>query len=814
MTIWQNTKYGCRKLIASPSYALVALFTLAMGMGANTAIFSIANALLLRPLPGIGHPNELVQLYRSSKKNGIDNYSDLISYPNFLDYREKKDLFPAVAAWRDLPVGLSADGKQPMRMNAAAVSSSFFSLLQVSPVQGRFFRPDEDEAVGSTAVAVVSYRTWQSFFGADRNLTGKSLRLNGLNFTIIGVAPPGFQGLNVGNSTDLWVPITMVESLSPGNKGWLEHRNYSWLYALARLRPGSTLAEARAGASVVALQMQQAYPRENKTLGLYLASNFGLNYWLRGQIVQLSLTLGAIAVLVLFIACLNLANLTLAHTLKRAPEIAIRLALGASRAQVVWQLLTENLLLSFAGGLLGLVIAYWATHVISTFVLVQQNFPSLHLTVDYRVMLFALACAVLCGLGFGLWPALRVSRPELIQTIKTGAPGTGHSRYWGSDLLVVLQVGLGLLVVVATGLLLQTFRNYQFVDRGFDAHNVALVPFDLTLENYSESRGQLLQNQVLHGLRSMPGFQTAAFSMITPISGAYLETQASTPDGQPSDVDINVVSEDYFQCLNLPIKRGRGFRASEVPNGKPVAVISEAAARRFGIAGDPIGKVLDLPRKPTGQGWVEVVGVVADSKSRGLAEPARPIIYFPLSQNYTGQLVLMVRASRDPNLVLPDIQKRINEYDKDFPATGGISLEHQIDASLGQQSMITSLVSALGILSLLLGMVGLYGLLFYLVSQRSRDIGVRLALGAQRWSIFYLVAGHALRLTIVGTAIGIIAVFFVMRLLNNALYGIAPNDPVTIASVSALLIGLALLASSMPAYRATKVDPVLSLRQQ
>lgn len=811
----QNLKFVVRLYRRSIGYTLVTLATLAIGVGINTAVFSTAYSLLFRPLPGITRSDGLVQVYRSrEKKGGGTSYSNLVSYPNFLDYQKKTDVFSHLAVWRDVVVGLSSANKKAGVFQASAVSDDFFSGLGLEPAQGRFFLPAEDATLGSSPVAVISYGVWQTYFGADRNLLGAEVTLNGHPFVIVGVAPPSFKGLNTGKAVDLWVPITMLEQLSPDVKGWFGKRNFSLLSAFARLNPALDLKQAQAGADVLARQMREAYPNDNKEIGLYLLPHLGLELWTRNQITRLSLTLIATALLVLVVACINLANLTWAHTLKRQTEIGVRLALGASRFRLLTQLLTEGLLLSTVGGLLGLLVAFVVTRLLATFVLVRQSFPSLEFSLDFRVIVFALACAILSGLAFTVVPALRITRLELSQVTKERSLYFGNPRHRAGDLLIVLQVALVLTVLVASGLLLRTFRNYQMVDRGFDARNVLVVPFDLTLENYSQERGLAFVQQVLQRVGALPGMDGAAVSLITPISGDFLESRAQTSTTEPAYIDINVVTPEYFKTLNLPIERGRNFDAHDSPTGAPVAIVSSAAVGRLSLGDNPLGKALTLPDKPTGQSQVEIVGVAGDSKYRNLAETPRSVIYLPWSQNYQNQLTLVVRSFVPAKQLMNSIQTAINSLDKDFPVGVGRSLEEQIEDSLGEQSMTAGLVTSLGILSLVLSMIGLYGLLFYVVSQQKREIGIRMALGAQRVSIFQLVLWHGLKLTLIGTVAGALAATMIMRSLRSFLYGVKPEDPISIAAAAAILIAVAVAASYLPASRATKVDPAVSLRQQ
>ena len=803
-----DLRYALRMLRKNPGLTLVAVLSLALGIGASTTIFSWMDGLVLHPLPLVQDPGRLVFL--KTLRPGGAEWSP--SYPDFLDWRAQarsvSDL--SVAGMDQFVVKTSGQAERAWGVYA---SGDYFDLLGVRPLKGRVFGPDEARTPGSAPVAVISYAFWQRKFAGDTGIVGRHLLLNGHDLTVVGVLPPKFGGTIVGLAFDVWVPITM-EPLLSARGGALEQRGRHWLNAIARLKPGVTVAEARADISLVQRRLAATYEEDRSTTALVAPlASAGLQAWLRPLFIAL---LGITAV-VLLVACANVANLLLARATARQKEMAVRLALGAGRWRLARQLLAESALLAGLGGAAGLFIALWGRELFAAFV-PPAPFPIvLQFGVNGRVVGFAIVATGIAALLFGSAPALRASRPDLVPALKddTGQRGMNRSRLRSA--LVVAQLALSVVALVAAGLFLRSLDRSKAVERGFgDPRHVLVVSTDLFAAGYQRPAGIAFINTLLDRVSGRPGVRSASVSMFVPLGfsdqtygGATVEGYQPHPDEDMS-LRYTAVGPDYFATMETPIVRGRPITAADRDSAPRVAVVNETFARRFWPGSDPIGRRLHM----AGTEWITVVGVARDGKYDALDEAPLPFIYLPFAQFYVSQPNLIVRTAGDPKAVIEPIRREFASLDPSVPFLDPRTLEEHIGASVFIQRTGATLLSGFGALALLMAAVGIYGVMAYVVSQRTREMGIRLALGAARRDIVGLVVGQATRLVSTGLGTGVVAALGVGMLLRSQLLGIRAYDLPTFVAVVLVLAGVALLASYLPARRAAKVDPVAALKYE
>ncbi len=803
-TLWQDIRYGFRTLLKKPGFAAITVLTLALGIGVNSAIFSVVNAVLLRPLP-FAEADRLVYAegldFRDNTKGGS------ISPPDFLDYREQTHTFERFAAFQPLSFTLTGEG-EPERVTSARVSAGFFETLGVQPVAGgRTFLADEEEA-GRNGVVVISHSLWQSRFGGDPKLVGKTLALNGQNATIIGIMPPDFQ---FPREAQLWTPIAFKTPQ-------MSQRRSHFLRAVGRLKNGVTLDQAQAEVNNIAHGLEKQYPESNTHFGLGLTL---LPERLVGQLrLTLLVLLGAVG-LVLLIACANVANLSLARGVSRHREIAIRSALGASRLRVVRQLLTESVLLALVGGGLGLLLAVWSVDLIVAFS--PENLPRIkEVTIDWRVLLFTLFVTLLTGIIFGLFPALSTSKSNLTETLKEGSRGTmGAKGQRLRALLVVSEVALSLMLLVGAGLLIKSFLRLTHVDPGFTATNVLTMQLSLTRAKYPEpQQGAAFFQELVSRIEALPGVQAAGTVTELPFSGQDNDT-FFTIEGKPpvafgsleNDASIRIISPNYFRAIGIPLLKGRSFTDRDSINAPNTIIVSDSFARRFLPNEDPIGKRLTID---FGQPWTgEIAGVVGNIHHSDLAQEPFTEMYVNNAQAPDPMTNLVVRAAAgDPSKLTAAIRREVQALDKDLPVYNIKTMEQRISESTAPPRFRTLLLGLFACIALLLASVGIYGVISYSVTQRTHEIGIRLALGAQASDVLRLVVKQGMVLALIGIVIGLVGAFAVTRVMASLLYGVTATDPVTFVGVSLLLAGVALVACLVPARRATKVDPMIALRHE
>ncbi|HEV2424503.1 MAG TPA: ABC transporter permease [Terriglobia bacterium] len=829
-TLAQDIRYGLHMLRNSPGFTAVAVLTLALGIGANTAIFSVINAVMLRMLP-VQEPERLVQIGFQGRHGAESFVGESFSYAVFKELRERNQAFTDISGfdyWDSFDARLAGteSGGTGQPIKGQLVSANFFSLLGVDPMIGRTFAPDADTRGGDHSVAVIIYALWTRTFARDPGVLGRKVTVDRTPLTIIGVAPKYFGGVNPGRTCDLWALVSMEPQLIGGEFGYLTDPNVDWLTLLGRLKPGVSVEQARANLDVLFQQSQ----RQQDLSGLSAAARGdflthrivllpaarGTDY-LRKEFQQpLSLLMGMVA-LVLLIACANVANLLLARANARQREIMIRVAVGAGRRRLVRQLLTESVLLSLIGGAVGMLLAYWVSPILVILMSRGQNQMTLNVHPDLRVLAFTLLIALITGIAFGLAPAMRATRvtiPPGSSRVTTTRTGRSLGRA-----LVVVQVALSLVLVVGAGLLIRTLRNLETLDPGFDSRNVLLFGLDPTRAGYKEERLAEFYQGLLDRLNQQPGVQSASFSFLTPISGGgwdnsiFVEGYAPRP-GEDMDTYINAVSPRFFDTLQTPLILGRDFGPQDRAGSPPVAIVNQAMVRRFFEGRNPIGG-----RFGWGEGQhkakYEIVGVVGNAKYLSLRDSVPPTAYVCARQSRDwGGVNFEVRTAAGPSAFAPEIRRVLQSVDPRLTAPEVTPFAQQIDQSLYQEKLVSALSGFFGVLALLLACIGLYGIMAYAVARRTNEIGIRLALGAERASILRMVLGEALLLAAVGILIGLPAVWAATRSVASLLYGLKATDPLTVLIATSLLAAVAALAGYLPARRATKVDLMVALRYE
>jgi len=812
-SFWQDVRYSLRMIAKAPGFAMIAILTLALGIGANTTIFSWINSALLNPVPGLASPSEVVALTLS--KPGDNPFP--FTYPDVEAVRDGQQSFTGITACNFALMSLTGKGK-PERVWGMVASANYFEVLGVRPILGRGFLPVEDEKPGGAPVAMISYRLWQTHFGANPDIVGQAIEINQHPYTIVGVTPAVFQGSQTGVRTEIWVPIMMEEQLVP--QGDLLHdHHYFWLLAFGRLKSGVAPEQAQEEMTLRLKREAKNYPEEHKghdsvTVYPLWRNPFGLNYFLSTLLPMLM----AIAGLVLLLACANVANLMLVRSMVRRREIAIRISLGASRWRLVRQLLVESLILALAGGVIALLITSWTAGTLMKFI-PKTDFPvSLGIAVNRAVLLATLVISVLTGVIFGILPALRASGAAPVAVLKedTGSASGGLRKARLASGLVVAQISLSLLLLICAGLFIRSFISAQQINPGFNSHSVLIASYDLFTAGYSNASGAEFDRQLVAKLEALPGIQSVALSDRVPLGFGGGSTSVK-PEGYVSqanesmETQVAIITPNYFQTLQIPMVKGRDFTMQDMKNSQRVVIVSEAFVNHYWPNQEALGKQLnsDLTHE-----WFTVVGVARDGKVNQLNEKPMPFLYLPLYQVYRPTMMVIVRTTGDPLAFGKTVDKTIHELNADLVVFDVTTLElrEQI-ASFGQR-VAGTFVGAFGLLALALAAVGIYGVTAYTTRQRTHEIGVRMALGAGKEDILRLVIGHGLRLTLVGVGLGLAASFALTRFLRSMLLGVTSTDVLTFSSVAILLCAVALFACFIPARRAMGVDPMVALRYE
>lgn len=800
----QDVRYGIRMLLKRPVFTIITVLTLALGIGANSAIFSVVNAVLLRPFP-FQEPDRLAYIEGMDLRDG--SKGGALSPPDFLDFREQSRSFERLAAFQPASLTLTGEGSESERITAARVTSNYFETLGVAPIAGgRSFLPEEEQGV-SPSVVIISHGLWQRRFGSDPKIVGKSLLLNGQSLNVVGVTPAEFQ---YPKDTDLWVPLSFKADA-------MSARRFHSLTGIGRLKPGVTLNQAQSEMLTIAHQLEQQYPDTNKNNAAALTL---LPDRIIGEMRRTLLILASAVGLVLLIACANVANLSLARGASRYREISIRASLGASRSRIVRQLLTESVVLALIGGALGLLLAVWGVGILIS--LSPANLPRLsEVTTDWRVLGFTLLISLLTGVLFGLIPALASSKTNLTEALKDGSRGgTSSSSQRLRSLLVISEVALSLVLLIAAGLFIRSFLRLSQVDLGIKPTNVLTMQLSLTRAKYPDAKQRAdFFNQLIQRLESLPGAQAAGTISELPLSGQENDTFFNI-EGAPSvsfgslenNANIRTVSPDYFSALGIPVVKGRPFSERDTLDSPKAIIVSEAFVRKYFPGEDPLGKRLTID---FGAPWTgEIVGVVGNVRHSNPAQGPYPEMYVNQGQNPPFGVNLVVRAAGGPSQLTAAIRNEIHSLDKDLPVYNVKTMEQHVTDATAQPRFRTLLLGIFAALALVLASIGIYGVISYSVTQRTHEIGLRVALGAQRGDVFKLVVGQAMRLALIGVGIGLIGAFVLTRLMSSFLFGISATDPLTFSGITLLLIAVAFLACYLPARRATKVDPMIALRYE
>jgi predicted permease len=810
-SLLQDLRYGLRTLRKSPGFTAVVVLTLALGIGANTTVFSWLNATLLNALPGVADSNQVVVAARGT----ADDPQVSFSYPDFVDLRDRNHVLSGLTASSMVPISLT-EKDRPQRLWGTIVSANYFDVLGVRPLLGRGFLQAEGTVPGNVPAVVLSYHLWQSRFGGNASVVGQTISLNSHPYTVVGIASPEFQGSYSGLRADLWVPVMMAQQLIPS---WelLTARGENSLVLLGRLKPGISRKQAQAELSTRMQEIAREYPKEHakrNTIALFplWKAPYGAIRYLGAVLLMLT----AIAGVVLLLACANVANLVLVRGVSRSREVAIRLALGASRTRLVRQLLTESVLLALLGGGVALVFTLWTSKSFMNFAPPSDLPIWLAVNVDRRVLLVSLAISLLTGALFGVLPALRVSGMNPMGALKdeTGAVAGGRHKARLSGGLAVAQISLSLVMLICAGLMIRSFRNAQGFNPGFNPGNVLLASYDLLPTGYTAAQCVQFDQQLLTKLEAIPGVRSASSANWVPL-GFSNSSGSFTPEGYnvgPHEViaaGIAGVSPNYLRTMEISLFRGREFSAQDTVGSPLVVIINQEVANRYWPRQDAVGKRL---RFSGDEKWSTVIGVARNSNYYDLNEQPLNFIYVPLYQFYPPSTTVHVRVSGDPGGFAMTLQSAIHELNSHLPVYSVGTLSSRIQVASGVQRIAGSTVGLFGLLALVLASVGIYGVVAYSIRLRTHEIGIRMALGASPSDIFQLVIGQGVRLIFLGAAFGLAAAFAVMRLLSSLLFGVSASEPFTFAGVTLLLVAVALLACYLPARRAMRVDPMVALR--
>jgi predicted permease len=812
-SLWQDVRYSLRIIRKTPGFALVAILTLALGIGANTTIFSWINSTLLNPIPGLASPREVVAL---SLGQGAD-VPFPFTYPDLEALRDGQKSFAGITACGGAPMSITGKGK-PERVWGMVASANYFDVLGVRPILGRGFLPAEDQKQDGAPVAVISFRLWKTHFGGRRNILGQTIELNQHPFTIVGVTPPVFQGSQTGLRSEIWIPIMMEDQVMP--QGDLIHdHHYFWLFVLGRLKPGVGPERAQVEMTLLLKREAKNYPEEHRghdSVSLYplWRSPFGANQFLSMLLPMLMCISG----LVLLLACANVANLMLVRSMARRREIAIRISLGASRWRLVRQLLVESMILALAGGAIALVITFWTAGTFMKFI-PATDFPiSLSIRADRMVLLATLIISILTGVIFGVLPALRASSEAPIAVLKddSGSASSGQRRARLASGLVVAQISLSLLLLICAGLFIRSFMSAQRINPGFNPHNILIASYDLFTAGYSQEGGTEFDRQLVAKLETLPGVRSVALSSRVPLGfgggSTSVKPEGYVPQANESmETQVALITPNYFQTMEIPIVRGRDFTQQDSVSTERVVIVNETFVNRYWPHQEAIGKRLnsDLTHE-----WFTVVGLARDTKVNGLNENPTPFVYLPLYQVYRSTMIINARVNGDPLSAAKIVERTLQDLNPDVVVFDLTSLELREQVASFGQRVAGTFVGAFGLLALVLAAVGIYGVTAYTTRQRTHEIGIRMALGASKQDVLRLVLGQGFRLALAGVALGLAVSALLTRFLGSMLLGVTTTDALTFSCVAVLLSAVALFACFIPARRAMRVDPMVALRYE
>jgi macrolide transport system ATP-binding/permease protein len=808
---FQDVRFGARMLLRSPGFSLLAILCLTLGIGTNAAVFSWIEGILIRPYPLVSHQDRMFALIGTTR--GVEGHNGL-SYPEFLDFERNSTLFESFIVDKIMGTSLSV-GDRAEWASGGIVSANYFDALGVRPILGRGFRPEEGTGRNAHPVTVISYRTWKDRYKFDPNIIGRTQYLNGVQHTIIGVAPEKFHGTFVGYSFSFWVPTSMQETFD--TTGYeLEDRGARWIEGYAFLKPGVTRQQAQAELNAIAQRLENDFPDTNRGHGVELIPLWKTPFNGAGNMSPTLAITMAVVFLVLLIACANVSNLLLARSLLRRHEMTMRLALGAGRSRLIKQLVTEGLLLSLIAALGGIVVAYWCRNALvlafpSPAPGIVIDYPG---QIDWRVLVVSAGICVLATLIFALVPAIHASHVDLSGPLKSDGGGvvSGSSRSRLRSTLVLVQVSLSFVLLAGTGLLLESLAKIQNANPGFST-DVVGCSTALFSAGYKLDRAKSFYTQLLDRVRALPGVESATLTRVIPFSYNVFSSSAIEVDGyqpppneQPT-VEYNEVAEDYFATIGIPIVSGREFTRTDDENAPPIAIINETMAAKYWPAKNALGQRVKVKDR-----WLEIVGIAKNANYRTKLETPTPFFYVPLRQNFGVQNTLLIRTRETPGAMVNVLAREVQALDANLAPGIPYRLQEQVDEMSYSQRLAVTLVAVFGAMALFLAAIGLYAVMSYSVSQGTRELGLRMALGADAGSVLRLVLSRGLRMTTAGNVVGSIAALVFTRLLGNLLYKVSPRDPLAYGFALLVLLGVALLACFLPARRATRIDPVRALR--
>jgi putative ABC transport system permease protein len=805
-----DLRYAVRILFKNPVFTAAAVLTLALGIGLNAAVFSIVHGTLLKPLPGVEKPDELVQIYRSWP--GLEYGS--LSIPHFIDVRERNSAFSEVAAFNVMPISrATSEGGSEMALGSL-VSANYFQTLGVQAAMGRTFRRDEDVGPGAHPVVVMGHSTWATQFGADPAIIGRTVSLNGFSYEVVGVAPEGFRGTLPIIDPGFWIPMMMQEQAMPNSPNQIEARGSSFMLGVARLRPGVTIDQARANMDVVLSGLREAYPDsyEDETSRLVLQSEAGLAPEFRGAQVGLSTVIMVVVALLLLIACVNVANLFLARARERQQEMGIRLSLGAARGRIVRQLLTESMVFAAVSGAAGIGLAYLAIGAANR-VQLPSPFPIVFdFAMDAPVLAFAVGVSLFTGLVFGLVPALQASRPETVTALKGAARGRAGSR--ASNALVVVQMAMSLVLLIGAGLFLENMRGALAIDKGFESDNLVIAAVDPSLIGYDQVRTEEFYSQLVERVTALPGVRSMGLGQSVPLGFQSQQRGVSVPGYEPGpdermSIDFNIVAPGYFEAMGVQLKEGRVFDLRDDEAGAPVLIINQALADRFFPGESAVGRVISTAGEER-----EVIGVTETGKYGTLGEAPLGYMYLSHPQVFRADMMIHVRTAGDPTAMVPLLRSTIERLDPEMPLFSLQTMDAHLGLTLLPSRLAGLTLGAFGILGLILAAVGIYGVMAYSVVQRKREISIRVALGADRATVSAMVVKKGMKLAGLGVAVGLVLSFGTATLVKSLLYTGNAIDLPTFTLVPLALALVAFLATYVPARRAARMEPMRILRTE
>ena len=810
-TTLQDLRFGLRMLRRSAGFSILAILCLTLGIGANAAVFSWIEGILFRPYPAVAHQERLVAIGGTSRD---EPRGTPLSWPDFQDLQRSCTLCETVFVSKITGTTLSI-GDRAERTTGSIVSANYFDAIGVHPILGRGFLPGEDIGQSAHPVAVISYQLWQGRFRGDPQIVGRTQRLNGVMHTIVGVAPEGFYGTFVGWSMNFWVPASMEDIFESGGYK-LEDRGARWIEAYARLKPGVTQRQAQQEFAAISGRLEAEYPATNRGRAIRFWPLWQTPFNNAATLLPTLEIMLVVVACVLLIACANVGNLLLVRSFARRHEMSVRLAVGAGRARLWKQLLTEGLVLSLFGAAGGLLVAYWCRPAL-VLLFPARGGVQMHLPgeIDWRVLALSVAVCLATTLLMGLVPALQTGKIDLAQSMKMESTGVvgGRGRAWVRSGLVLVQVSLSFVLLVGTGLLMQSLLKVRNASPGFNTRGVLDTAIDLVSAGYTPARAQTFQDALLERVRSLPGVESAAFAKMTPLSYVSSATAPIVVDGytpppeESPTVDYNEVGEDYFVTMGIPLVGGREFTRADDEKGALVAVVNETMAQRYWQGRDPLGQRLQLKGR-----WMQVVGIAKDSKYSSVRERPTPFFFVPVRQNSLRAAILNIRTPLAPQTMATAIAREVHALDANLAPYEVITLQEQLERSTSPQMVAVTLVGTLGGLALLLAAIGLYGVMSYAVSQSTRELGLRMALGADTSNVLRLVMSRGLALTAGGVLLGAVIALALTRLLGNLLYNVSPRDPLAFGSALAVMTIASLAACFLPAWRATRTDPARTLR--